>query len=178
MTPIKPILAIFDLDHTVIDSSHRVEPCILEGGDLDLNKYRKEACTREQVYKDTLLPLAEVMKGYMAQGAEVAICTARHMFRHDYDYLKKVGLKPRIILSRDKLYKHFGDRSRQLYVSGDATYKGAYLELLKTKYPNHELVLYDDHQGVLAQARKHGVRAIDALSMNKRIETFNAVGFS
>lgn len=169
---------IFDLDHTVINSEHRVNPCILPNGDLDLSKYRNEACTREQVYKDTLLPLYSVMRNYIAQGAIVVVCTARHMFKHDYDYLKKVGLKTNLILSRDKLFKHFGERARTLYLSGDAAYKGAYLELLQSKYPSHSLVLYDDHQGVLKQARKQGVHSVDAIHINKRIDTFNQVGFA
>ncbi len=172
-------IIIFDLDHTVINSEHRVNPCILEGGDLDLNKYRNEACTREQVYKDTLLPLASVMLRYIAEGFQVVILTARHMFKHDYDFLKKVGMKTPLILSRDKLFKHFGGaRAKTLYISGDAQYKGAYIELLKCKYPLHELILYDDHKGVLAQAIRQGVRAVDAIRLNKRIETFNTVGFA
>lgn len=171
-------IILFDLDHTVINSEHRVNPCILVGGDLDLTKYRNEACTREQVYKDELLPLASVMLNYIEQGFTVGILTARHMFKHDYDFLKKHGLKTALILSRDKLYKHFGDSARGLYVSGDATYKGAYIEMLKRKHPTHSLILYDDHKGVLQQARDQGVHAIDAISINKRIERFNLVGFA
>jgi FMN phosphatase YigB (HAD superfamily) len=171
-------LIIFDLDATVIDSTHRVAPCMLPNGDLDLNLYREQACTRPQVYKDDLLPLSLVMLEYIAQGVEVAIVTARHMFKHDYDFLKKHGLKTNMIFSRDKLHKHFGDKARQLYTCGDAQYKGAYFKLLKELKPDSYMILYDDHLGVLREARKHGIKAIDATHINRRIATFNAVGFS
>ena len=172
-------IIIFDLDHTVINSEHRVNPCIKEGGDLDLNMYREQACTREQVYKDTMLPLAAVMLRYIAEGTTVIVLTARHMFKHDYDFLKKQGLKTPLILSRDKLYKHFGSvKALALYASGDAVYKGAYMDLLQSKYPDQSMIIYDDHKGVLEQARKQGVHAVDAIHINKRIATFNAVGFS
>jgi hypothetical protein len=169
-------IIIFDLDHTVINSEHRINECLDSSGNLDLNQYRAKACTRSQVYTDTLLPLADVMKEYIKNNQTVVILTARHCFKHDYDYLKKHGLKTGLILSRDKLYKHFGaTKARALYASDDAKYKGAYINLIKSIYPNAELILYDDHKGVLTQARAQGVNAIDAIKLNNRIETFRAL---
>jgi phosphoglycolate phosphatase-like HAD superfamily hydrolase len=174
----KPVLAIFDLDGTVIDSSKRVTPCLMPNGDLCLATYRKQACTPEAVNTDTLLPLADVMRQFMREGTQVAVCTARHMYNHDYRFLKRHGLRPNVILSRDKLHKHFdAAEAQRLYNSGDSTYKGAYFELLKERFNNHELLMYDDHIGVLAEAQRQGLRALNAVALNTRIETFNAVGF-
>lgn len=169
-------LIIFDLDHTVINSEHRINECLDSSGNLDLNTYRRKACTRAQVYTDELLPLADVMLNYIKNGFTVVILTARHCFKHDYDYLKKHGLKTPLILSRNKLYKHFSPtRAKALYTSGDAVYKGAYIDVLKSLYPYHDFVLYDDHQGVLEQARTQGVQAINAIHLNNRIATFKAL---
>jgi hypothetical protein len=169
-------IILFDLDSTVIDSSNRISGCLDSEGNLNLNTYRAIACTRAQVYTDQLLPLADVMRNYIANGATVGILTARHCFKHDRDFLKKHGLKTSLILSRDKLPKHFSPiRAKALYCSGDAIYKGAYIDLIKSLYPSHSIVLYDDHRGVLEQARKQGVIAIDAIKLNNRIETFKAL---
>ena len=35
---------IWDLDGTIINSFHRVAPCFDSEGNLDLNKYKNEAC--------------------------------------------------------------------------------------------------------------------------------------
>lgn len=171
-------IVIFDLDHTVINSANRVNPCLLPSGDLNLNKYRAEACTREAVYTDSLLPLADVMRAYIEQGVQVAICTARHMYKHDYDFLKKHGLKVPEVYSRDKLHKHFNfARATALYISSDAEYKAAYLAMIKERNPEASLVLYDDHLGVLSAARKLGVLAIDAVKINNRIESYKALSY-
>lgn len=172
-------IVIFDLDHTVINSANRVNPCILPNGDLDLNKYLAHACTRQQVYTDKLLPLADVMRAYITQGVDVAICTARHMYKHDYDFLKKHGLKVPEIYSRDKLYRHFNfARATALYVSKDAEYKAAYLAMIKDRNPQASLILYDDHAGVLSEARKLGVLAIDAIKINNKIESYKALSYN
>ena len=68
---------IFDLDGTVIDSFKRIAPCMLPNGDLDLDRYRREACTHDKIQGDQLLPLYQQMRQLLNTGADVAICTAR-----------------------------------------------------------------------------------------------------
>ena len=53
------MLYIFDLDHTVIDSSHR--QLTREDGSLDLDNWI-ENCTHEKIMQDRLLPLASSFK--------------------------------------------------------------------------------------------------------------------
>ena len=57
------MIYIFDLDGTVIDSSHR--QLALPNGDIDLTHW-KENSTKEKIFKDELLPLARYMKRAIA----------------------------------------------------------------------------------------------------------------
>lgn len=166
-------LNIWDLDGTVINSFGRVQPCLLPNGDLDLDKYRKEACTHEAIQSDTLLPLVELMRQSMADPTTVnAIVTARMLSKSDYYYLRRQQLRGRDgsnvqVFSRDTLAKHF-DHSEvdSIYYSGDANYKRRYLQLLREAYPNATMTMYDDHDGVLAMAASMGIRAVDAKVIN------------
>src|SRR5210317_1634194 len=88
---------IFDLDHTVIDSSHR--QLTRADGSLDLAHWI-ENCSREKIFGDSLLPLADQMRDLIARGKNVVICTARVMSDADYDFLYAHGLYTPWILSR------------------------------------------------------------------------------
>jgi len=65
---------IFDLDHTVIDSSHRQHT--KPDGSLDLDNWR-ENCTQQKIMADKILPLADLMRSAWSNGHNVIICTAR-----------------------------------------------------------------------------------------------------
>ena len=66
------MLYIFDLDHTVIDSSHR--QITRADGSLDLDAWRKN-CTKSQIFRDELLPLARFMRRAIADpNTQTAIC--------------------------------------------------------------------------------------------------------
>ena len=85
---------IFDLDETVIDSSHR------QGETLDewiaLN-------TRENILKDTLLPLADQMKAAYHNGDVVTVCTSRVLSAHDFESFRLLGLRFDNLLARTLL---------------------------------------------------------------------------
>lgn len=68
------MIVIFDLDGTVIDTSHRYRdlPC----GKIDLDYWFANS-TEEKVAQDSLLPLADVWRRYHAEGHEIVVCTAR-----------------------------------------------------------------------------------------------------
>lgn len=162
---------IFDLDGTVIDSWHRVQPCMRENGDLDLQKYIDEACTPEKVMKDSLLPLVGLMKQAMQDGELVIICTARHMLKHDYVFLRQNGIKTPMICSRDTVAKWFPQaHANRIYKSGDADYKSHWFNLIKAIYPNTQFTMYDDHGGVLEAARGAGFKAVDAVTLNEALQ--------
>jgi hypothetical protein len=97
----KTQIFIFDLDDTVIDSSHRAT-LKAENGQvvLDLDAWRRDS-TRENIFKDKLLPLATFMRECIqAEHTFVWVCTARNMQQADHDFLAENGLTPNLVLSR------------------------------------------------------------------------------
>lgn len=151
---------IFDLDHTIIDSSHR--QITLSDGSLDLNNWI-ENCTKEKIMADKLLPLAKLwrIKQPFSQN-EIVVCTARVMGVHDHAFLAAHGLDADAILSRP-----LGDRS------GDADLK----ERLLRQYASdtgrswarfsRSACIYDDNQNVLTRLASIGIACYNAISLNK-----------
>ena len=169
---------IFDLDGTVIDSFKRIAPCLLPNGDLDLDRYRAEACTHDKIQTDTLLPLYQQMRQLINTGSDVAICTARMMNKSDYFYLRKVGLKRvRFIASRDRLARYFGTQAPTIYRLGDVEYKKHWLDLLQGIYRDRPFIVYDDHGGVLAMATRQGCRTVDAKQYNALAKKYFNFGY-
>ena len=68
------MIIIFDLDGTVIDTSHRYRNG--PDGHIDL-QYWFDNSTPEQIAKDTLLPLAKAWRRYFDEGHTIVVCTAR-----------------------------------------------------------------------------------------------------
>ena len=94
---------IYDLDMTIIDSSHRRKY------DTDGNfrlSYWRDHNTREDIFKDSLLPLAKHMKKKMVDNI-VIICTAREINQDDLDFLEAHGIRYDHIIHRKK-----GDRTQ------------------------------------------------------------------
>ena len=152
---------IWDLDGTVIDSSHRYST--LENGDIDLPKWIADN-TRENIERDSLLPLARLMKSNYRQGDTVIICTARVLGVYDHCFLADHGIKAQFILSRA-----LGDNR------GDAEMKRQKLLALfaDLKIPfarwTRNATFYDDNQGVLNMAEKYGIRTRDAVQLNNQL---------
>ena len=94
-----PNIYIFDLDGTIIDSSHRINflPC----GSLDLEKW-KEKSTKENIFNDTLLPLYSKLNSVYKNGDIVILCTAREMGKWDYEFIFTHGIFHDKIISRPK----------------------------------------------------------------------------
>ena len=94
------MIAVFDLDGTVIDSSHRA--LINEQGGINIENWRTH--TREQILGDVELPLAQFMRDCIAdKNIRVWICTSRNLSGADYELLQKLGIRGAdLILSRDE----------------------------------------------------------------------------
>ena len=152
---------IWDLDGTVIDSSHRYST--LPNGDIDLPRWIADN-TKANIERDSLLPLARLMRSNWRQGDTVIICTARVLGIHDHCFLADHGIKANFILSRA-----LGDNR------GDAEMKRAKLFALfaDLKVPfarwTRNATFYDDNQGVLDMAKKIGIRAKDAVQLNLQL---------
>ena len=152
---------IWDLDGTVIDSSHRYST--LANGDIDLPRWIADN-TRANIEQDKLLPLARLIKSNYRQGDIVIICTARVLGIWDHVYLADKGIKAQFILSRA-----LGDNRP------DAEMKRAKLFALFSdlKVPfsrwSKASTFYDDNLGVLAMAEKLGIRAKNAVQLNFKL---------
>lgn len=154
------MIFIFDLDHTVIDSSHRQAtlPC----GSLDLDHWR-ENCTAEKIALDTLLPLADAMRRYYADGHEIVVCTARVCSEADTAFLERHGLRFHHFLSRD------ADDMR-----GDADYKSAKLaewaaSVGKPDDWRRQAVMFDDNVKVIRRMLEERLCCFDAIKYNARL---------
>ena len=152
---------IWDLDGTVIDSSHRYST--LANGDIDLPKWIADN-TRANIERDTLLPLARLMQSNYANGDVVIICTARVLGVWDHVFLADHGIKAHFVLSRA-----LGDNR------GDADMKRSKLLALfaDLKIPfarwTRNATFYDDNQGVLNMADKFGIRTRNAVQLNSNL---------
>lgn len=151
-------MLIFDLDETVIDSRHRTPNN--PDGSLNLPAYI-EKHTRENVFKDKLLPLANTLKKAVQSGKSVVILTAREMSKADYDYLYFHGLAnlDTLILSRDKA-------SKKHYKMKDGDYKLHWLK--KAGIIGKISVMFDDAKHVKQVLRRAGIVVICAHKANKK----------
>lgn len=145
---------IFDLDNTVIDSSHRqrLKPC----GDLDLEHWIENGANRELVFRDRLLPFADYWK---ALDTPPAICTSRLVTNLEYEFLEMHGLRFGKFMHRME-----GD------MRADPEFKVACIRahLNLTGWIAAETTLYEDHPGVReAVKRELGVMVFNPTLYNK-----------
>ena len=149
---------IFDLDHTVIDSSHR--QITLADGSLDLDNWIAN-CTQEKIMADKLLPLAQHWRTFQAAGNEIVVCTARVMGKWDNVFLADHGLTADAILSRP-----LG------YTDADADLKETLLRDYAQKTGrswarfSRNAAMYDDNLSVLLRLESIGIAGYNALSLN------------
>jgi len=156
----KQSIVIFDLDGTVIDSSHR--HLSKPDGSIDLAHWI-ENCTAEKIGADKLLPLARSMRNIYASGAHVIVCTARVMSEHDLAFLDRHGLKYHAMLSRFE-----GDTRADADMKVDKLW--AYLcERGFSSIKEAGCIMFDDNLKVLAEMSKQGVLAFNATKENARM---------
>lgn len=89
---------IFDLDGTVLDSSHRYKAN--EDGTVDLAHWRTHSTPRH-ILQDRPMPLANLWKQALREGVTIVVSTARVMKSADFEVLRKHGLYAHFILSRE-----------------------------------------------------------------------------
>lgn len=152
-------IVIFDLDGTVIDSSHR--HLSKPDGSLDLDHWI-ENCTADKIAADKLLPLATAMRRMMSAGHHIVICTARVMGPHDLAFLDNNNLPYHALLSRaDGDTRRDGDMkvcllNKYLFDRGYASIREA------------NCIMFDDNLSVIEAMTKQGVICINATKENAR----------
>lgn len=152
---------IFDLDFTVIDSSHR--QLTLADGSLDLEHWI-ENCTREKILADSLLPLADTWRRAKARGAEIVICTARVMGEHDLEFLAENGLHYDALLSRPADNKTADSVLKWALLRGYANDIG---KSWKTFCAFS--IMFDDNKNVIESLTRKGLRVYNALEINESL---------
>ena len=101
-------IRVYDMDGTIVDSSHRYRTVTINGVDkIDLPFWRDNS-TPEMIAKDSLLPLAETYQKELRDPTTyVVIATARVMSKADFDYVSNVLGQPNKLF-----YRKDGDNSR------------------------------------------------------------------
>ena len=117
--------------------------------------------TRENIFKDTLLPLAKEMKRAIARGDFVVVATARNMTKADFDFLEENGIKPNIVLSRSDNEANKPDADLKF---------NKLVRLFNLKqFQNSQKIMFDDNKSVLSKMRENGLVALNSIKVNKRL---------
>ena len=156
----KKRVIIFDLDATIVDSSHRTPNH--PDGTLNLPLYLKSK-TRENTLKDTLLPLADFWKSLCTEENYIVVCTARSWADFDQEFLDNHGLFAHKILHRK------ADGSENL--SPDAKLKRKWLRrILNLKqFQKLPAIMFDDANPVITEMRSMGLTCMNAITVNNRL---------
>ena len=149
---------IFDLDGTVIDSTHRQ-------GDGSLDDWHR-LNTAKNVALDSPLPLLDQMRDAIADDLDVIVCTSRVMAGRDFRWLDDHGIRGVTILCRD--------------VDDDRLCGFFKLHLLKDYADSigytwarfcQTSIMFDDSIDVQNTLRSVGLRVIDPVNYNLNIRT-------
>ena len=154
---------IFDLDHTVIDSSHR--QLTRADGSLDLSAWIQNN-PRANIMRDSLLPLAAQWRRLAKKNVTIVICTARVMGEHDYEFLRVNGLRWDACLSRQN-----GDASPDAELKERMLRKYAQARPMSWARFCATSVFYDDNKSVLKMLDRIGIKAYDSISLNETLRT-------
>jgi len=149
---------IFDLDHTVIDSSHR--QITKADGSLDLDNWIAN-CTQEKIMADKLLPLAQHWRTFQAAGNEIVVCTARVMGIWDHVFLTYHGLRADAILSRPLGCADADADLKENLLRDYARTTGRSWARF-----SRNAAMYDDNLSVLLRLESIGIAGYNALSLN------------
>ena len=94
---LKPKVRIYDLDGTIIDSSHRAKHD--KNGILDLEHWKRNK-TKENIFRDDLLPMYWQLRSDYENGNIVVLCTADELNKYDLEYIHSMGIYYDYIISR------------------------------------------------------------------------------
>ena len=150
---------IFDLDGTVIDSSHRQ-------GDGSLDDWRR-LNTVGNIMRDGLLPLAGKMQTAIQDGLDVWVCTSRVMGKADFAFLRMRSLLPNggpvIHRISDADDRDCGDL-KLAKLRGMAAGMG----VSWARFAN-DSIMFDDSIVVQDTMRNAGLRVVDPVQYNQFI---------
>jgi hypothetical protein len=153
---------IFDLDGTVIDSRHR--QATKADGSLDLEHWI-ERNKPDMIMRDTLLPLARVMRIIKRSGRhKVIVCTARAYQIADEEFLGMHGLDYDVYLSRAAKGDMRDDASLKVQLLSDY-FKNQGFRSVEAAKP----IMFEDNLKVIDSMIAIGVTCYDANLANRRL---------
>jgi len=150
-------ITIFDLDGTVIDSSHR--QATLPDGTLNLEHWFENA-TLEKIFKDKILPLAQQIRRRSKAGDFTMICTARTLSDADLEFFHQEGLLVDKIISRKQ-----GDNTPD----GELKAKQLRSFFSLKQFKDLNKVMFDDAPSVRKSLRRLGISVIDPNKIQDRV---------
>lgn len=153
-------IVIFDLDATVVDSSHRTPNH--PDGTLNLPLYL-EWKNRENTLKDTLLPLADFWKSLDRTINYIVVCTARTWADFDQEFLDIHGLTAHKILHRAA----DGSENHQ----SDPSLKRKWLARVRNlrQFQALPAIMFDDASPVISAMRDSGLVCMNSIKVNEKL---------
>jgi len=151
---LSPNICIYDLDGTIIDSSHRATHD--EQGNIDLANWKAKS-TKDFIFQDSLLPLySQLIEDYKF-GDMVILCTARNLGVWDWEYIYSHNIYFDRVISRpnENMMKDAELKQNQL----------RYLFSLPC-YKDKRKIFYDDNENNLKAIAELGATVVDAKKYN------------
>lgn len=146
---------IFDLDGTVIDSSHR------QGATLEDWRAMN---TRDNIAADGELPLFDHFKDSLDDGLDVIVCTSRVMGEADFEWLDAHGITNCTVICRAE-----GDeRNCGFFKLSSLRDYATSLGMTWGRFVNGCLMFDDSHE-VQNTLRSAGLRVVDPVPFNLRL---------
>ena len=151
---------IFDLDGTVVDSSHRQ-------GDGSLNDWRRMN-TVGNIMRDGLLPLAGKMQTAIQDGLDIWVCTSRVMGKADFAFLRLQNLLP----NRGPVIHRIGENDQRPCGELKLAKLRGYAAGMGITWAQfaHDSIMFDDSLDVQKTLRGAGIRVIDPVQFNTYIQ--------
>ena len=158
----KQLVNIFDLDYTLIDSSHRINAAGDYDQGIDFDFWFAHS-SYDDIMQDKLLPLADLFYEFNKTEFTNIAVTAREMLAADFEYLEHHGLHFHMVLHREdsKELDHVlkEKKLQELFDSGD------YVPFLA----------FDDKDDNLVVFEKFGFKCFNALEFNKMLTASHRV---
>ncbi len=152
------MLFIFDLDGTIIDSSHR--QLAKPDGSINLKHWR-ENNTPEKIAGDALLPLAYDWQGINRAYHTIVVMTARVMGNDDLKFLERNNLKYDWLYSRMEGDTTTDDILKRRMIFDLAWDLGKSIAWVKAN-----AYFFDDNKKVRDIMAENGIRAFDPTAYN------------
>ena len=144
-------VAIYDMDGTIVDSSHRYRTIVDENGErIDLDYWREN---EYRAMDDGLLPLVSQYRADLAdESCYVIIATARVMNGPDWQFVNEILGKPDYLISRPANSSVSG---KALKINGLAKFFNL------NNFKNAEFVFYEDNiQYLKAVCDRFNIRGV------------------